>query len=340
MCAKKKAIREADEEGQTMNEEQHDHDHEHEEGEEEVELSEEEKKQKALESYQKAGKVAKEALDKACNMAQVGTKVIDICTEIEAFIVEQGASVGFPVNVGINNVAAHYTSGPQDFTVIEEGDVVKLDLGVHVDGYIADTARTVNLSTKPELENIVQASEESLQAALDMLKVGAKTNDLGKRINEVIKQYKYQPVKDLSGHTVEQWTVHGGKQVPLVPQTTGDEIAEGDVFAIETFSSTGEGQTHALPSGNIYQLLLRNVPKIRNQAAKQMIGFIAKEYKTLPFSHRAWAKEMLVPKFALNELINTGVLLEYRVLADIKGSYVSQAEKTVYVHEDSIEILS
>ena len=109
---------------------------------------------------------------------------------------------------------------------------------------------------------------------------------------------------------------------------------------METFASTGEGQTHALAYGNIYQLLLRHVPKIRNQAAKQLVGFIAKNYKTLPFSQRAWAKEINVPRFALNDLISTGVLLEYRVLSDVKGSFVSQSEKTVYVHKDSVEIIT
>jgi methionyl aminopeptidase len=134
--------------------------------------------------------------------------------------------------------------------------------------------------------------------------------------------------------------VHGHKQIPLIPQPTGQAIEEGDVFAVETFSSTGEGQTHPLQMGNIYQLILRNIPKIRNQGAKQLLGFIAKNYKTLPFSQRTWAKEIMVPRFALNELVATGVIMEYKVLSEVKGSFVSQSEKTVYVHKDSIEILT
>jgi methionyl aminopeptidase len=339
MCAKKQANTTPED----LTEDEHSHDdEEHVEGEEEEEeLTEEEKKKRALESYQKAGKIAKEALEKATEKAQVGVKVIDLITEIEAFIVEQGGNVGFPFNVSIDNVAAHYTSGAVDMTEIEEGNVVKLDLGVHVNGYIADTATTVNFNTKnPALENICISSEKAMETAIDMIKVGAKTNDIGKKIYEVIKSYKYNPVRDLSGHTVDRWTIHGSKQIPLIAVPTGQAIEEDEVFAVETFSSTGEGTTHPLNYGNIYQLALRHIPKIRNQAAKKLVGFVAKNLKTLPFSHRAWAKEVAVPRFALNDLISTGVFMEYKILSDVKGSFVSQSEKTVYVHGDSVEILT
>ena len=337
MCAKKQTNQPpADLPG-----DEEEHDHEENADEEEEELTEEEKKKRALESYQKAGKIAKEALEKAKEKTKVGVKVIDLITEIEAFIVDQGGNIGFPFNISIDNVAAHYTSGPVDMTEIEEGNIVKLDLGVHVNGYIADTATTVSLNTKnPALENICLSSETATDTAIDMIKVGAKTNDIGKKINEIIKSYKYNPIRDLSGHTVERWTIHGSKQIPLIAVPTGQTIEEGEVFAVETFSSTGEGTTHPLNYGNIYQLALRHIPKIRNQAAKKLVGFIAKNCKTLPFSQRTWAKEIAVPRFALNDLISTGVFMEYKVLSDVKGCFVSQSEKTVYVHEDSVEILT
>src|SRR5271157_733364 len=214
MCAKKQA--EQPPEAVSVDEEEGQKNEELAEGEEEEEeLTEEERKKRALESYQKAGKIAKEALEKATEKAQVGVKVIDLITEIEA---------------------AHYTSGPVDMTEIEEGMVVKLDLGVHVEGYIADTATTVNFNTKdPALENICISSEKSMETAIDMIKVGAKTNDIGKKINEIIKSYKYNPVRDLSGHTLDRWMVHGSKQIPLIAVPTGQVIEQDDVFAVETF---------------------------------------------------------------------------------------------------------
>ena len=326
MCAKKSSEHPSKEEAESEGEEK--------------ELTEEELKEKKLESHRKAGKIAKEALQKAADMTKPGVKVMDLITEIEQFIIDQDGQIGFPMNVSINNVAAHYTSGMRDTTEIENGMVVKLDLGVHVEGFIADTATTVNLSDDPDLENIFTAAKESMEAGIDMIKVGTKTNEIGKKIYEIIKSYKYNPIKDLSGHTVEQWMVHGGKQIPLIPKPKGDTIEEGDVFAVETFASTGEGQTHAMHYGNIYQLIVNRVPKIRNKSAKKLIGFIAKYYKTLPFCQRSWMKELAVPRFAINDLINTGVLLEYKVLSDIKGSFVAQSEKTVFVHEDHIEILT
>src|SRR5271157_2485396 len=200
MCAKKQA--EQPPEAVSVDEEEGQKNEELAEGEEEEEeLTEEERKKRALESYQKAGKIAKEALEKATEKAQVGVKVIDLITEIEA---------------------AHYTSGPVDMTEIEEGMVVKLDLGVHVEGYIADTATTVNFNTKdPALENICISSEKSME--------------IGKKMNVIIKSYKYNPVRDLSGHTLDQWIVHGSKQIPLIAVPTGQVIEQDDVFAVETF---------------------------------------------------------------------------------------------------------
>ncbi|MBD3185328.1 type II methionyl aminopeptidase [Candidatus Bathyarchaeota archaeon] len=310
---------------------------------EEHELTEEERKEKALESYRQAGKIAREALKKGVSLCKPGKKVIDLIEEVEGYIIEEAGEtggIGFPMNVSINNVAAHYTSGPRDFTEIEEGMMVKLDLGVHVEGYVADHATTINLSDDPALENLPVAAEESMEAAIGMLKVGAKTHEIGSKIYEIIKSYNYNPIRDLSGHSLERWIVHGQKQVPLIPVPTGNVIDADDVIAIETFASTGEGQTHPQNYGNIFQLMITRTPKIRNKSAKRLIGFIAKNFKTLPFCHRTWSKEIAVPRFALNELINSGIIMEHKILSDIKGSYVAQSERTVYIHEGEIEILT
>lgn len=296
-----------------------------------------------MECYRKAGKIAADALKKAVKLVKPGTKVIKIIEDTEAFIIDQAGEkggVGFPMNVSINQIAAHYTSGMRDTMEVEEGMIVKLDIGVHVEGYITDHATTVSLNDDPALENLTVAAEKSMETGIEMLKAGVKTNDIGKKIYEVIKSYKYNPIKDLSGHSLDQWIVHGNKQVPLIEMPTGEVIEEGDVIAIETFASTGEGQTHPLNYGNIYQLMLNRIPKIRNRSAKQLVGFIAKNFKTLPFCQRSWAKEVAVPRFALNELINSGVIMEYKVLSDIKGSFVAQSERTVYIHENEIEILT
>ncbi|MHA1792485.1 MAG: type II methionyl aminopeptidase [Promethearchaeota archaeon] len=309
----------------------------------EEELSEEEQKKKALEAYKKAGEIAREALKKAAAMTKPGVKIIDIIESTESYIIEKAGEkggIGFPMNISINNIAAHYTSGQRDISEIEEGMMVKLDLGVHVEGYIADHATTVNLSDDPALQNLPVAAQKAMEEAISMLKVGIKTNEIGKKIYEIIKSYNYTPIRDLSGHLIERWNVHGSKQIPLIPVPKGDLVEEGDVFAVETFASTGEGQTHPLNHGNIYQLLVTRPPKIRNRSAKKLVGFIARKFKTLPFCHRSWAKEIVIPRFALNELINSGVIMEYKVLSDIKNSFVAQSERTVYIHEDDIEILT
>ncbi|MBR3155825.1 MAG: M24 family metallopeptidase, partial [Methanobrevibacter sp.] len=96
-----------------------------------------------MESYIQSGKIASKIRDEASKMIKEGTLVIDLVEYVESEILKSGAEIAFPCNVSLNEVAAHYTSPANDKTVINAGDMVKLDLGAMVDGYIADTAITI-----------------------------------------------------------------------------------------------------------------------------------------------------------------------------------------------------
>ena len=151
----------------------------------------------------------------------------------------------FPINVSINNIAAHYTSPIKDDELtVKDGDIVKIDLGVHIDGYIVDTAFTVSFNDDTALENIIQATEVALDAAKMMSRPKINTKELGKKIEDIIKGFKFNPIKELGGHQIERWTVHGKKQLPELGTQGGDIMEEGEVFAIEIFASTGEGTVH------------------------------------------------------------------------------------------------
>ncbi len=306
-------------------------------------LEKEEEEKHKIESLRKAGNIAQEVKKFIKPKIKVGANVYDLISETEAKINEFEGICAFPVNLCINNIAAHYTSPiKDDGTEIKENDLVKLDLGVHIDGFIVDTAFSVNLNKDDPLKNIIQATEVALDAAKMMVKPKTNTREIGKKIEDIVKGFKYNPIRELGGHQIERWTVHGKKQLPELGSQGGDVMEVGEVFAIEIFASTGEGSVHNTQYSYIYEInpYAGRVP-LRRKTSKQILGFINKNYKTLPFAERWLAKEFrLGVAFGLQELVQQGKLQAHNVLAEKKGVYVAQTEETILITEEGFEQLT
>jgi methionyl aminopeptidase len=306
-------------------------------------LEKEKEEKNKLESLRKAGKIAQDVKKYIKPKIKVGANVYNIITETEAKINELEGKCAFPVNLCINNIAAHYTSPiKDDETEIQEGDLVKIDLGVHIDGYIVDTAFSLNFNEDESLKNIIQATEVALDAAKMMIKPKTNTKDIGKKIEDIVKGFKYNPIRELGGHQIERWTVHGKKQVPELGSQGGDVIEAGEVFSIEIFASTGEGSVHNTQYSYIYEInpYSGRVP-LRRKTSKQILGYVNKNFKTLPFAERWLAKEFrLGVAFGLQELVQQGKLQAHNVLAEKKGVYVAQIEETFLVTEEGSEQLT
>jgi len=313
------------------------------EGKSKEDLDNKEEENLKTESLQKAGKIAQEVKKYIKPQIKVGEKVLDIITNTEAKIEELEGLCAFPVNLCINNIAAHYTSPKKDDELeINEGDLVKIDLGVHVEGYIVDTAFTVSFSEEELLENIIQSTEVAYDAAKLMVKPKTNTREIGKKIEEIIKGFKYNPIKELGGHQIERWTVHGKKQLPELGSQGGDIMEEGEVFSIEIFASTGVGSVHNTNNTYIYELnpYIGRVP-LRRKTSKQLLGFIKKKYTTLPFAERWLANEFRFGvAFGLQELVQQGKLQGHFVLAEKKRVKVAQIEETIIVTEKGFEQLT
>ncbi|MFX1410179.1 MAG: type II methionyl aminopeptidase [Promethearchaeota archaeon] len=303
----------------------------------ELEKEEEEKKIR-IESLRKAGKIAQDVKKFIKPKIKVGTKAFDIISLVEGKIEELDGKCAFPVNLSINNIAAHYTSPlKDDGLIINEGDLVKLDLGVHIEGYIVDTAFSVNFNEDQSLENIIQATEVALDAAKMMAKPKINTKEMGKKIESIVKGFKFNPIKELGGHQIERWIVHGEKQLPELGTQGGDIMEDGEVFSIEIFASTGEGTVHTTRNAFIYELnpYAGRVP-LRRKTSKQLLGYINKNYKTLPFAERWLAKEFRMGiAFGLQELVQQGKLQAHYVLAEKKGVFVAQSEETILISEEN-----
>ena len=165
-----------------------------------------------IEDYLKAGKIAGEVRENVRKKNWVGSTLLEICEYVESEIIKRGAKCAFPVNTSLNEVAAHYTAEPNDPKTVSDADLIKIDLGAQVNGYIADTAVTVNYD--PQYDSLVQAAENALQSAMSMIKVGVKSKDVGRKIQNTIMDMGFKPIANLSGHSLDQYTIHAGKTVP------------------------------------------------------------------------------------------------------------------------------
>jgi len=290
-----------------------------------------------LQDYTKAGKVAREVAEKSKSLIKIGNSLLKTAESIEAWIKEQ-AGIAFPANISINENASHYTPSIDEKTVFGEKDVVNVDIGTHVNGYVGDIAYTIDLSG--ENGKLVEASEKALENAINLVKAGRTTKEIGKTIEETITGYGFKPIRNLSGHGLEVYEVHAEPSIPNVDVDYEEELEEGQIIAIEPFASTGEGMVREDRRTEIFSF--NREVLTRNMDARGMLAFIQNEYKTLPFAER-WLAKSYQPfklKVALRELLVRDALTQYPILKDVSGSLVSQAEVTLLVEKEGCKILS
>lgn len=285
------------------------------------------------EKYEKnreAGRILAEVREEAADRVEVGVSHLEIAEWAEEKIRELGGEPAFPVNISIDEEAAHATPAPDDSSTFGE-DMVNLDIGVHVDGWLADTAITVDLSGNADLK---EASEEALDAALELVEPGVETGEIGAAIEETIDGYGYNPVVNLTGHGLGHWEQHTDPTIPNRAVSQGVELEVGQVIAIEPFATDGTGKVSEGSDEEIYALDREG--SVRNRDARQALQQITEEFRTLPFARR-WL-DVNRPKMALRRLEQQGIVHGYPVLKEDDGKLVSQKEHTVIVTEDGCEV--
>ena len=292
----------------------------------------------AQDSLIKAGRIASQVREEAKSIVEVGKPVIEICEFVRRRVGELGGGLAFPCNVDIDHVAAHYTSPLGDTTVVEDGSLVKVDIGVHVDGYIADTAATVCLD--PSLKGLVDAAEAGLGEAIRAVRSGARSGDIGAIIERTIKARGAIPIRNLTGHRMARYVVHAGQSIPNVSAGNGHTLREGEVYAIEPFSvpPTASGMVTDGPTGHIY--LFKKKRRVRSETAKRMLKVIQSEYRTMPFASR-WIQGKFPGQDgveAFSELLRSKCVYSYPQLVERSRAPVAQAEHTVIVTEDGCTV--
>jgi len=287
-----------------------------------------------FEKYRKAGKIASEIREWSKSLIKPGVKALDVANDIESKIKEK-AEIAFPVNVSLNEVTAHYTPTYNDALAFKDDDLVTIDLGVHVDGFIADTAYTIDLSGKNS--DLVKASEDGLKAAIETIGPGVSISDVGAAIEEAITGYGFKPIENLTGHELKQYDLHAGLPIPNVGVPYDKEVEEGMVLAIEPFATNGYGRVIESKTIEIYSLIERKPSRWRE--AKVLFDEVEPRGE-LPFASRWFAKKInpLKLKMLLRELVNQDAIRSYPVLHEKENGLVSQAEHTVIITKNGCEV--
>jgi methionyl aminopeptidase len=294
-----------------------------------------------LENYILAGKIASTVRENARKKNHIGRTLFEICESIENEITLLGGRPAFPVNVSLNEIAAHYTAEPQDQIQVKDADVLKIDLGVHIDGYIADTAVTVSYNSK--YDQLVNVTELTLYEAIKIAKVNTKSNEIGKTIENTIIHNGLKPIQNLSGHSLEQYTVHAGKSIPNI-KTLGSSfsLVNNQAYAIEPFVTTrdGLGIVYEGKIKNIFSLISRKPTKDKD--LDSFIAYLWDRYKTLPFAIR-WLVEDYdesILRDMIGYLLKKKNVRSYPILVEGNNKVVSQAEHTFFIMDDSSYIIT
>jgi methionyl aminopeptidase len=283
-----------------------------------------------LPRWREAARIASRARDLGVRLTVPGAERRAVAQAIESFIRDAGAQPAFPANLSRNDEAAHYTPSPDDRATFEVGDLVKVDVGAHLDGAIADTADTVEVGGTRRHENLVRAARDGVREGIARVRPGVAVDEISRAVAEAIRRRGMRPVVDLTGHSIERYLLHAGKSIPNVPGHSDASLVEGEVIAIEPFATNGVGSIENGPFGNI--LRFRRDPGAGDPA----LAVLYDRFRTLPFATR-WA-DAPAEREALRRARRS--LQAYPVFVERGHGLVAQAEHTVLVGPDGAEVLT
>ncbi|MBY9015755.1 MAG: type II methionyl aminopeptidase [Candidatus Lokiarchaeota archaeon] len=299
---------------------------------------------KCIESYIKAGKAVKAAKDLVKNLIKPGVTFLEIANKCEEEIINQGCELSFPINMSLDNHAAHYSPTIDDPTVVPDRGLLKIDLGSHSDGYIADSAITININNDPELQNYIDAAKEALDAAIKLFKPGTKLYEIGEAIAEKIFNRGLRPITNLGGHELKRYNLHAGPFVPNFKDLNHNKVIEpGEAYACEPFATSGIGIVVNGKKSYIYRFAKRvkkNLPYDELNYMKK----IEKLTNYLPFSPRLIEKHNIIPKNKIQKIIEVfirkRILDHYPLLIEKTGAPVAQQEHTIIIDLDGNPIVT
>ncbi|WP_174590606.1 type II methionyl aminopeptidase [Methanocella conradii] len=284
--------------------------------------------------YERAGHIIKKARAAIKPSIKEGVRLLDVAERVERFILDEGAKLPFPCTIAINHVASHYTPSRDDERAFKKGDVVKLDFGACVKGYIADAAFTVEVGTS-EHAGLIEAAEMALSAGVGSIRPGVRVSEVGRAMEMAASSKGFRTLKDLLGHSLGRYRLHGGLTIPAYDDGSDMKIREGDVLAIEPFLTEGSGAVVRQDRGNIYQLIRNGEIYVHGHEERELLAYIWKRFGSFPFAER-W----LPRPDRLQELVRAACVKSIPIMVEADGAPVAQAEGTVIVERDGCRIIT
>jgi len=267
------------------------------------------------------------------DMVGEGVKLYDVAQEVEGYIRSKGCGLAFPCNISINEIAAHYTPCINDAKVFQKGDVVKVDCGAHLDGYVGDTAGTVEVGTK-KYRSLIEASKRARDAVAEFVGTGTPINEIGRAVEINMAQEGFRPIKNLCGHQIKQYNLHAGISIPSYNDGNTDRLMPGMIVAIEPFATNGEGRVTDGQPGNIVRILRER--KLADPKAQEFFEYARNEFRSFPFCARSC--DFPDAEAHVKTLLRHGVLSSYAQLIEAKKGIVTQHEHTFYIAGERAEV--
>lgn len=290
--------------------------------------------------YSKAGRITTEVRALIEERVRPGASFLEICDMVRKEVESRGGRLAFPTGIGANQVTAHYAPQGDDRSVFQESDILKVDFGVHVDGYVTDTATTITYN--PEHELLLDAARQALDAAVSTARHDPRTGEIGREIKRTAGRFGFKTIENLTGHTLDRYVVHAGKSIPNLYMPGMPALKEGDVFAIEPFVTPGNAAGYVIdsPSTTIFSLVGRK--KTGFTEADRFAEKVWEERKTLPFTPRWYAGEFGAAKVKelLHRLVGKRVARGYPTLVEASGSPVAQFERTLALEKGGLVVLT
>jgi methionyl aminopeptidase len=292
-----------------------------------------------LHALRRAGRIARKAREKALSIVREGVSLIEVCSLLEGLILDEGAKPAFPCNICINDVAAHYTPTIGDTSIIPPRSLVKVDIGVCVEGYIADTAITISFDLY--LQPMVEAVNSALLEAVKIVKPGVQTSTIGGVIQRVITSRGFKPIRNLTGHEIARYSLHAGLSIPNIQTARSEKLQLNHVYAIEPFATTSDGGGEVVSSNTttIYRLNVEKLKLEKLEEERKLLEFIYDRFNSLPYTPR-WIPDFEKFSKIHDRIVKMGKIYSYPVLVERKGKPVSQAEHTIIVTEKGCEVIT